>query len=258
MADNAYVVFEHQAAAQAALNTQSHSICGVRVYVANYVKPQKNSSDMFQGPLDWAEQRNWVEQPTLRPVENGQQPGNGSLVSRRNYTRGSHNSNEASFEPVSHFERQHIQNKFEIESRENLCFEKASKVKLASSSQSKLHEYDFISSNLRSSPDQRIRQDPDKCELQQKSSEKASNPRGQASVITFHSFQHQHFSLGELEVHEAEAVNLKNGPPSLQNYCNMQEIENRTTEIDPNLRLNLENNIAFLRRTCRWPATLHH
>ena len=258
MADNGYVVFEHQAGAQAALNTQSHSICGARVYVANYVKPQKNSSEMFQCQLDWTRPMNWLEQPNPHRIEIGQKPDS-SLVSRRNNDCGSLDSNEATFEPVSsHFKRQHIQNNLQTEPQENRSFEKGSKVRLASSSQLKFHDCGLLRSKIRSPPDQQIRHDLDTCEFQQKLSEKVSIPRGQVSVITFHSIQHQQFSLGEFEVHETEAVNLKNGPSSLQNYCNMQEIEFRTTEIDPNLRLNLENKIAFLRRTCKWPATLRH
>lgn len=248
-----YVVFEHLAGAQAALDAQPHLICGSKVSLTNYVKPPKSSDLLSQSQPAWSRQPNPPEQPTQHASgASGQE----SLAHRRTTRRAALDSVGAGFEPVSdQYEQQHIfiNSQTEPKTQRHL----GEPAPLWAISRASVREQVSPHSEFRIQVERRVQAGFAADQYPSMTSEViCDTPQQQVSFVTIGSSRRKEFSSWIPQTACAEAVNQKGAPQLQPISCRKLQIE--SPQLDPNLRFNSESKHAFLRRTGRWPASLQH
>ena len=181
--------------------------------------------------------------------------GRESIAHQTNNQRSSSDSVDLGFEPVSdHNNKQQILRHPQSEPQAQRQFEKSAR--LWAFSPVLMREHESTHSELRIPAMRQFRYGFHAEKNPHMNSEVACATKQEKNFNTINSSQLQE-SFSEIsETPNTEAVNLK-GAQQLQ-PISLRNPQIESNKLDPNLRFNFENSIAFFRRKCRWPASLHH
>jgi hypothetical protein len=235
------------------LGSQPHFFSGTRVHLTNYAKPQKSPNEFSHSQQVWSGHQTWNFQPVQHELGSSGPGSQGHLSENRSFP----DVTGVGFELASsHASRKPTLNS-DLQNEQKAQRHFKNSVKFWAVSQNPEGDFGLTRAQLQIPARWLLENGFDPERSPQINSEIfCGSQQNKFSLITFNSSQGKEISSVKSEMPVLEAVNLTSSPQG--QIFSSKKLETENSQLDPNLRFNLENTNAFIRRTSGWPVSLHN